>query len=289
VKVHFFKSAFFSVIFWGLLLGSSPHAFSDSVELKGDPKKIPLELEGVGVKEHLGDVVGLNTIHLLDSESGQPRELSTYFKSGRPVLLNLVYFECPMLCTMVLNGVNEGIKKLGWSIGKEYDVLTVSINPKDTPAMARAKKQNYLKDYGSSGHDAAMAAGGWSFATAEEGEVRKLASGLGFEYKYDEIQKQYAHPAVTFVMTPEGKISRYLYGITYQPKNLKLALLEASQGKVGNVFDRLLMFCYHYEPLSRGYSIQAVKVMQLGAMATMAILGGYLMVFWTRQRKGKTK
>lgn len=277
------------MMFWGLILGSSPYAFSDSVELKGDPKKVPLELDGVGVKEHLGEVINLNAIRLVDSESGQTRELSTYFKSGRPVLLNLVYFECPMLCTMVLNGVNEGLKKLGWSIGKEYDVLTVSINPKETPTMARAKRLNYLKDYGSSGHDAVMAGGGWSFATAEESEVRKLASGLGFEYKYDEIQKQYAHPAVTFVLTPEGKISRYLYGITYEPKNLKLALLEASQGKVGNVFDRLLMFCYHYEPLSRGYSIQAVKVMQLGAMATMAILGGYLMVFWTRQRKGKTK
>jgi protein SCO1/2 len=194
-----------------------------------------------------------------------------------------------MLCTMVLNGVNEGLKKLAWSVGKEFDVVTISINPNDTPAMARAKKENYLKDYAKAGHDLEQARAGWSFLTAEETQVRRLASELGFEYKYDEIQKQYAHSAVTFVLTPKGVVSRYLYGITYEPKNLKLALLEASQGKIGSVFDRLLMFCYHYEPLARGYSLQAMKVMQLGAMVSMAIMGGYLMVFWTRQRKGRIK
>jgi protein SCO1/2 len=296
VKLHFLKNAFLCASFMAMnpgvlpaFLGPLVSVSAHAVELQGDPKKVPEELVGVGVKEHLGEVVELNAIEVIDSLAGEKKPLSAYFQSGKPVLLNLVYYECPMLCTMVLNGVSEGLKGLAWSVGKEFNVVTISINPNDTPAMARAKKENYLKDYAKSGHDLETARTGWSFLTAEESQVRKLASQLGFEYKYDEIQKQYAHSAVTFVLTPTGLISRYLYGITYEPKNLKLALLEASRGKIGSVFDRLLMFCYHYEPLARGYSLQAMKVMQLGAMFSMVLMGGYMMVFWTRQRKGRMK
>ena len=296
MKPHFLLNAFFcaSFAFFPGVLTSGTGAFLSShdahaVDLQADPKKVPEELAGVGVKEHLGDTLPLSTIEVIDSTSGEKRALSTYFETGKPVLLNLVYYECPMLCTMVLNGVNEGLKKLAWSVGREFNVVTISINPNDTPAMARAKKENYLKDYAKAGHDLEAARTGWSFLTAEEAQVRGLASKLGFEYKYDEIQKQYAHSAVTFVLTSKGLISRYLYGITYEPKNLKLSLLEASQGKIGSVFDRLLMFCYHYEPLARGYSLQAMKVMQLGAMLFMAMVSGYLLVFWTRQRKGRMK
>ncbi len=296
MKPHFLLNAFFcaSFAFFPGVLASGPgrvlfSSDAHAVDLQADPKKVPEELAGVGVKEHLGDTLPLSTIEVIDSASGEKRALSTYFESGKPVLLNLVYYECPMLCTMVLNGVNEGLKKLAWSVGREFNVVTISINPNDTPAMAKAKKENYLKDYAKSGHDLELARAGWSFLTAEEVQVRGLASKLGFEYKYDEIQKQYAHSAVTFVLTSKGLISRYLYGITYEPKNLKLALLEASQGKIGSVFDRLLMFCYHYEPLARGYSLQAMKVMQLGAMLFMAMVSGYLLVFWTRQRKGRMK
>ena len=299
MKAHFIKNALLIVAI-GQMISSVTCGFtfassSDSQNVKpqavvmGNPSKTPEELKDVGVKERLGEAVSLSEIELIDSETQQKRALSSWFQNGKPVLLNLVYYECPMLCTMVLNGVNEGMKRLAWSVGEQFNVITVSINPKDTPAMALAKKQNYLKDYLKSGHDSEKARQGWSFLTAEEVQVQKLASQLGFEYKYDEIQKQYAHSAVTFVLTPEGKISRYLYGITYASKDLKLALLEASQGKIGSVFDRLLLFCYHYEPLSRGYSLQAMKVMQLGAMGMVAFLGGYLMVFWSRQRKGNAK
>ncbi len=256
----------------------------------GDPKKTPEELKDVGVRERLGETIDLAGIELVDSESGEKKPLSSWFRSGRPVVLNLVYYECPMLCTMVLNGVNDGLKKLSWSVGEQFDVVTVSIDPEDTASMALAKKDNYLGEYmKSAGRDAAKARAGWAFLTAEESQVRKLASQLGFEYKYDEVQQEYAHSAVTFILTPEGKISRYLYGISYDPKNLKLALLEASRGEIGTVFDRLLMFCYQYEPLSRGYSLQAMRVMQLGALGMIAFLGGYLVVFWTRQRKGNAK
>jgi len=297
VKAHFIKNAFL-VSLIGQMVSSVAFTFSFAAEsstgklqavVMGNPIKTPEELQDVGVKEHLGETLSLSGIELIDSETQQKRPLSSWFQNGKPVLLNLVYYECPMLCTMVLNGLNEGMKKLAWSVGEQFNVVTVSINPKDTPSMALAKKQNYLKDYLKSGHSKENAQEGWAFLTAEETQVRSLASQLGFEYKYDEIQKQYAHSAVTFVLTPEGKISRYLYGITYAARDLKLALLEASQGKIGTVFDRLLLFCYHYEPLSRGYSLQAMKVMQLGAMGMVAFLGGYLMVFWSRQRKGNAK
>jgi protein SCO1/2 len=297
VKAHFSKNAFLAVVIAQVFssVGFCRAFAAESASVKpqavvmGNPTKTPEELKGVGVREHLGEPLSLSEIALIDPETQQKRPLSTWFQNGKPVLLNLVYFECPMLCTMVLNGVNEGMKKLTWSVGEQFNVVTISINPNDTPSMALAKKQNYLNDYLKVGHDAEKARLGWAFLTAEEAQVRKLASQLGFEYKYDEIQKQYAHSAVTFVLTPEGKISRYLYGITYAAKDLKLALLEASQGKIGSVFDRLLLFCYHYEPLSRGYSLQAMKVMQLGAMGMVAFLGGYLMVFWSRQRKGNAK
>lgn len=300
MKLHFVKSAFFFLFFafngaHSSFAGAtaapvSGAAVPSQVELKGDPSKVPTELEGVGVKEHLGAQISLDAIELIDSANGQKRPLRSYFSSGKPVLLNLAYYECPMLCTLVLNGLNEGLKKLSWALGKEFEVLTVSIDPNDTPDLAEAKKDVYLKDYlKEGGRDSALSRSGWSFATAEESQVRKLAAELGFEYKYDARQKQYAHPAVTFVLTPGGVISRNLYGITYEPRNLKLALLEASRGKVGSVFDRLLMFCYHYEPLARGYSLQAMRVMQLGAMGIIALLGGYLGVFWARQRKGKMR
>lgn len=260
-----------------------------SQNLKADPKKVPNELDGVGVNEHLGENVDLAHLQFTDASDGKPHSLKEYFRPGKPVLLNLVYFECPMLCTMVLNGVKDGMKDLTWSIGKEYDVVTISINPSDTPAIGLAKRENYIKSYLENGHNAVAVNQGWHFFTGTEDQIKKLANQLGFDYKYDSVEKQYAHAAVTFILTPTGEISRYLYGITYKAKDLRLALLEASQGKVGNVFDRFLMFCYHYEPSSRGYALQAVRVMQAAGVATIAIFGGFLTLFWTRQRKGRIK
>jgi len=296
VKLHFGENAIFCVLLLGLtdvgfvraqLVAPSKPA---QVELKGDPKKVPQELDGVGVSERLGEKVDLSGILLTDSLDGQQKKLSDFFTSGKPVILNLVYYECPMLCTMVLNGVTDGLKGLQWSVGKEFRMVTVSINHRETSSMALAKKEAYLEEYlDGAKRDADAVKAGWHFLTGTEEQIKKISSQVGFNFKYDAIQKQYAHAAVTFVLTPEGVVSRNLYGVTYQPKDLKLALLEASKGKIGNVLDRLLMFCYHYEPSARGYSLQAFKVMQLGAAFTTLLLGSYLGIFWSRQRKGKTK
>lgn len=279
------KSAF--VIF---CLGFAIPAFS--IDVKGNSEKVPNELDGVGVSEHLGQSIDLT--HLFTSvEDQKEHALSDFFQTGKPIVLNMVYFECPMLCTMVLNGITDGMKKLNWSVGKEFNVITISINPKDDAETGTEKRKNYLDHYFEGSREYKMnrdemaVSQGWQFFTGKEDQIKALANELGFEYKYDSLQKQYAHAAVTFILTPDGKISRYLYGVQYNPNDLKLALLEASRGKIGNVFDRLLMFCYHYDPSLRGYALQATRIMQAGGVAIIAFLGGYLAVFWTRQRKGK--
>ncbi len=282
------KSAFFIFIMATTCLVDSFSSYA--VELKGDPKKLPYELQSVGVKEHLGEKIDLS-LQFTDSSDRQKHSLQDYFQNGKPTILNLVYYECPMLCTMVLNGVSEGMKGLDWSIGNQFNVITISINPKDDSDTAELKRNAYIANYTTTAagsitqHSVEQAKSGWHFFTSDEATVKKLADQLGFEYQYDKEQQQYAHAAVTFVLTPDGILSRYLYGIQYRARDLRLALLEASKGKVGNVFDRLLMFCYHYEPSARGYSLKAIKVMQLGGLATVLILGSYLSYYWFRHRK----
>jgi protein SCO1/2 len=294
--------------------------------LTGESRKLPEELDGVGVHEHLGETLDLANLEFRAASDGQEHKLKEYFQSGKPTVLNLVYFQCPMLCTMVLNGITEGMKGLDWKIGDQFNVITVSIDPTDGVESARAKKQTYVDHYVHASSEqtedsavgvdqSAQPKGGqstaakseskvdpkaeaaeiekvnanWNFFTGTETQIKKLADELGFQFKYDSIQKQFAHPAVTFILTPEGKISRYLYGIQYRPRDLRLSLLEAARGRIGNVFDRLLMFCYHYEPSARGYTLQAMKLMQASGAGTLVIFGGYLTLFWTRQRKGKKK
>jgi protein SCO1/2 len=293
VKRQFGQFALKRAFFLTVLLANLALAFhsiaADGVELKADPQKAPVELQNVGLKEHLGEKIDLN-LQFLDSSDHQKHFLKDYFQNGKPTILNLVYYECPMLCTMVLNGLSHGLKKLDWSVGDQFNILTISINPKEDTDTAEEKRLAYIRDY--VGKDGAgikrsleQTKSGWHFFTSDETSVQNLANQLGFKYEYDKVQQQYAHAAVTYILTPEGVISRNLYGITYQPRDLKLSLLEASRGKVGNVFDRLLMFCYHYEPGARGYSLQAVRVMQLAALATVAALAGYLSYFWMKQSR----
>jgi protein SCO1/2 len=243
-------------------------------------QEVPPELRDVGVTEHLGSQVSLSEISLRD-ETGKTVLLSDYFHKGHPVLLSLVYYECPNLCNFLLNGLVTSLKGLDWTPGDKFEIVTVSINPKESSQLASSKKLAYLKAYGRP-----EAAAGWHFLTGDEVQVRKLASQVGFGYKYDEKEKQYAHSAVLFALTPEGKISRYLYGIEFQNKDLRLALLEASSGKIGTVVDRILLFCYRYDPQTRKYSIYLTKLMQWACGGTMLIFGGYLVCFWRRQRKG---
>jgi len=244
-----------------------------AVALAAD-QPLPPELRGVGVDEHLGQSVDLNLT--FTGEDGYPVPLRSLFHQGRPVLLNLVYYSCPMLCTLVLNGQTAALKNIPWTPGNEFEVVTISIDPTDTFDLAQRKRASYLESYG-------RPAAGWHFLTDDHGNAKKLADQLGFHYRYDDSQKQYAHPAVVMILTPEGKVSRYLYGIKFNPRDLRLALVEASESKFSLSTDRILLYCFHYDPQAHGYVLFATNLMRAGGLLTVLILGFVLLRLWRRE------
>jgi len=240
----------------------------------------PPELEEVGIEEHLDAKIPL-TAEFVD-EHGKRVRLGDYFDGERPVILTLNYYRCPMLCGLQLNGLVEGLVQMDWTIGDQFEMVTISINPLETPSLAGEKKQNYLKWY-----DRAGAGTGWHFLTGREDDIQRVAETVGFRYRYDEESDQYAHAAAIFVVMPDGRVARYLYGIEYPPSDLKLALLEASQGKIGNAFDQLILYCFHYDPSSRSYAPVAMNIMRLGGGATVFVLGLSLGALWLRDLRRK--
>ena len=237
--------------------------------------ELPRELEGVGVEEKLGAKIDLDLTFI--AENGYPVALREFFKEGRPVILNLVYYSCPMLCNLVLNGQTKTLREIPWTPGEEYEIVTISIDPTETFALAQKKKELYLTNY-------ERPAPGWHFLTDHQGNVKKLAEQVGFGYRYDEDREQYAHAASIMVLTGDGTVSRYLYGIRYKTRDVRLALTEASNGEVGSTFDRVLLFCYHYDPKSKSYVPFATNIMRAGGVLIVLILGGALLRLWRRER-----
>ncbi len=214
-------------------------------------------------------------------DEGKPVTLGSYFGS-RPLVLSLVYYRCPMLCTQVLNGMVDGFKGIGFTPGKEFTALTVSIDPRETPALAAQKKGNYLQMYGRPD-----ANGGWHFLTGDETSIRRLADAVGFRYLYDSTTGQFAHAAGIMVITPGGRVSRYLYGIEYAPSDLRLALVDASQEKIGSVVDKLLLLCYHYDPMTGKYGLVIANVFRIaGGLMVLLLAGGILYMLRRERRKG---
>jgi protein SCO1/2 len=238
-----------------------------------DPVR-PLELEGVGIDEKLNQPVDLNLTFI--AENGYPVRLGDYFHKGKPVILNLVYYSCPMLCNLVLNGQTTSLKAIPWTPGNEFDIVTVSIDPTEHFGLAQGKKAVYLSMYD-------RPAPGWHFLVDKDQNVKKLADQVGFRYKFDPRQSQYAHAAAIMVLTPEGKISRYLYGIKFGARDLRLALTEASEGKFG-ITDRLLLLCFHYDAQARSYVLFAQNVMRGGGALVVLIFGSVLWGLWRRER-----
>lgn len=226
--------------------------------------KIPAELEGVGVEEKLG--VQVNERLEFVAENGRPVQLGRYLHQGRPVILNFVYYSCPMLCTLVLNGLTSSLREIPWTPGNEYEVVTISIDPREMYSLAASKKAAYLESFG-------RPAPGWHFLADLDDSAKKLASQVGFNYRWDEKLQQFAHSAALVLLTPDGKVARYLYGIQYKPFDLRLGLTEASQGRTGSTTDKLLLYCYQYDPNSRGYTMFAMNVMRGGGVLTVLILG----------------
>jgi protein SCO1/2 len=190
------------------------------------------------------------------------------------VVLSLVYYECPMLCTLVLNGELKALRALDFSIGKEYEVITVSIDPKDTPELATEKKKSYLEKY-----DRAGAAESWHFLTGEKQNIQALADAIGFKFAYVEGKGEYAHAAGIMIATPQGKLSKYFYGIEYSTRDLRLGLLDAAGGKIGSMVDQILLFCFHYDPLTGKYGMAIMRVIRVAGTATVLLVAGF--VVWS--------
>lgn len=234
----------------------------------------PPELQGVDVVDKLGTQVPLDL--KFKNEHGQDVTLGQYFNQGKPVILVLAYYECPMLCTFVLNTLSENITKIpNWKPGKQYQIVTVSINPLETSELALEKKKNYLNTIQMPPDSDA-----WAFLVDPYNNTQQLAQAIGFKYFYDKQQKDYAHPAVAFILTDKGVLSRDLFGLTYESKDLKLSLLEASNGKIGNMVEKIILFCYHYDPEAKGYVLFAQNVMKIGGLLTILMLGLFLAFFW---------
>ncbi len=244
-------------------------------------KEVP-ELKRIDVIEHLGETIPL-TLSFSNSKA-EKIVLGDLFRQGKPVLLTMAYYECPMLCTFVLNGLSKGIADLDFIPGQDFQMITVSIDPDETWELAASKKRNQTGAVGKS-----FPEDGWEFLVGSAENSKRLADALGFVYYYDAERDEYAHPAVTFVLTDQGMITRYLYGIEYREQDLRLALLEASEGRIGNTLDRFLLYCYHYDPDAGGYVIFAGNVMRIGGVVTMLILGIVLGVLWRRENRKKSR
>ncbi|MHC4181143.1 MAG: SCO family protein, partial [Planctomycetota bacterium] len=205
--------------------------------------------------------------------------LGQYFDGERPVVLTMNYSNCPMLCSLQLNGLFDALKKMPWDIGGEFDMITVSIDPLERPERARMTKQKYLKIYRRAG-----AAEGYHFLTGREENIQKLAKVVGYRYKYSPATRQYAHAAVTMILTPDGRVSRYLYGVQYDPQTLRLSLFEAAEGKVGSTTDQILLFCFDYDPEQGRYGLAALRLMQIGGGLTVVLLGSAIWLFRRREK-----
>ena len=232
----------------------------------------PPGLKHVGIEQHLNEEIppGLT----FRDETGKTVALADYF-GKKPMILNLVYYQCPMLCGEVLSGLESALRVLKFDVGKEFDVLTISFDPKETPEMASAKKAEFLKRYGR-----ASAVEGWHFLTGPQASIDGLTKAAGFQYEYDPKSGQFAHATAIMVLTPEGRIAQYYYGIEFAPKDLRLGLVQASQHKIGNVVDEVLLYCYHYDPDTGKYGAIISRVLKLAAGATIFVLGTFLLVMF---------
>ena len=242
----------------------------------------PDELEGVGIEERLGEVLPLD--RLFRNSQGQKVALGELFNNDRPLLLSLTYTDCPMLCHLQLDGLVESLKQLPLQPAEDFAIVNISIDPLETPSRARQTKQKHIQAYG----DVSTAAG-WHFLTGEEQDIRAVAQAVGFQYKWVEDRKEYAHAAAIIVCTPRGVVSRYLFGVSYPGSTLRLSIVEASEGKVGSTFDQILLFCFHYDAATGRYSPIAFRIMQMGGLVTLAALATGLLPFWLRRNSRKRR
>jgi len=246
----------------------------------------PPGLKNVGIEQHLNEQIPADlTFH---DETGKAVTLGDYF-GKKPMILNLVYYQCPMLCGEVLSGLESALRVLKFDVGKEFDVLTVSFDPKDTPETATEKKALMLKSYKRPG-----AAQGWHFLTGSEASSKVLADAVGFRYAFDAVSNQYAHGSAIMLLTPEGRVTRYFYGISYPERDVRLGLVEASKSRIGSAIDQVMLYCYHYDPSNGKYGLVIMNALRLAGLLTIGALASFMLVMFRRDfrpdlRQGNTR
>jgi protein SCO1/2 len=237
----------------------------------------PAILSKVGISQNLNAQIPPDLV--FRDEAGKSVRIGDYF-GQKPIVLSLVYFDCPALCTEVLNGELRTMNAISLNLGKDFEAITVSFEPKDTPTLARAKRDVYLGQYGRTG-----TADHWHFLTGEQKSIDALTNAAGFQYAYDSSIRQYAHAAAIMVLTPDGRIDRYFYGVVYPARDVRLGLVEASQGKIGTMTDHALLYCYQYDPMTGKYGVVIINVLRAAGGLTVLILGIFMTVMFLRERK----
>ena len=247
----------------------------------GDPGQVstglPPVLKKVGIDQRLNEPVPMDAT--FKDEQGREVRLGQFFK-GKPVVLSLVYYSCPMLCNQVMNGMLSSFRQITFNAGEQFEVITVSFDSKETPALAAKKKETYIKAYNRASGDA-----GWHFLTGDEANIKRLTEAVGFRYLWDEQTKQFAHASGIMIVTPEGKLAHYFYGIDYPPRDLRLALVEASENKIGTPVDTLMLYCYHYDPSTGKYGVVIMNVIRVAGIATIISIVGLLLLLRKISRK----
>ncbi len=273
--------AVYALLVAGLLVSfagtARAQAFQQSGATQPTPEGMPKELEHVGVKEHLDQPLPLDA--KFRDHTGQPVELKQYFDGKRPVVLVFAYHSCPVLCGMILSAVSHAIQGVQWSVGAEFDMVVISIDPTDTQERAAAKRLSVAKDYGRGDGK------GFHFLLGDKTNIDRVANAAGFSYEYDERQRQYGHPSVMMMVKPNGQMARYLYGLEFDPNDVRLGLLEASEGRSISTVEQIILYCYHYDPQGGRYVLVATRVMQVAGSITALLLGAVLAMFWLRERK----
>jgi protein SCO1 len=276
IREHFARKLFAVALLAGAAVSSWAQAAPRLQPGDADRNQKPSILDRVGLDQKLNSQIPLDAVFLDDH--GQPVQLKQYF-GAKPVILIMVYYQCPMLCTQVLTGFTGamlGVRK--FTIGREFDVVTVSIDPRDGPQEAAAAKKRYLARY----RHVPEAEQGWHFLTGRKDQIDALAQAVGFRYEWDPEVQQYAHASGIMLLTPQGRVSQYYYGIEYAPRDIQLGLVEASQGKIGNIVDQVLLYCFHYDPRQGHYGAAIFNILRLSALATVLVLGGFMLFMFRR-------
>jgi len=243
----------------------------------GQLNTLPAELRDIGVTERLAEQLPLDVEMV--NEAGEFVTLGSYFGEGKPVILVPVYYGCPMLCGLILNGLTESMQTVAWKPGREYTVVTFSFNHSEGADLAAAKKRRYIEQFGVPG-----AENGWHFLTGDSLSIARITEAIGFGFRWSDESQEFLHTASITFLSPTGRISRYLYGAQFSELDLRNALFDAADGKIGSVIDRVILYCYTYDPDSRSYVPYAVNIMKLGGLLTLLILGMFLGILWYRER-----